>query len=75
MTTKTLTSIQEAAALLIDALTRGTNVTLDLAFEDGAERAMEQLMTAVDEEARRRGVGVTVAPKEGSRVCLSLHRP
>ncbi len=75
MTTKTLTTIQEAAALLIDALTRGTTVTLDLAFEDGAERAMEQLMTAVDEEARRRGVGVTVEPKEGSRVCLSLHRP
>jgi len=75
MTTKTLTSLEEAATQLLDTLMNGKNVTLDLAFEDGAARAMEPLMAATDAEARRRGVGIVTEFKERNRLCLSLRRP
>jgi hypothetical protein len=81
MTTKTMTSLEEAAGKLVDELERGTNVTLDVSLETihEAEAAMigslVKLMAAVHEEAVRRGVGVTLRPTGGNALCMSLRRP
>lgn len=75
MKTTTMTSVQAAASQLLDALMVGQEITLDVSFENVGAHALEQLMTALHEEARRRGVGVTVEERGESRLCLSLRRP
>jgi hypothetical protein len=81
MTTKTMSSLEEAAGKLIDELERGTNVTLDVSLNTihDAEAAMigslVKLMAAVHEEAMRRGVGISLRPTEGNALCVSLRRP
>ncbi len=75
MTTSTLTSVEEAAARLLDAVATGTDVELDVVFDVSHERELERLMDALHDEARRRKIGVTIEPKEGRRLCVSLHHP
>ncbi len=75
MKTKTVINLDAAVEQLLDALVNGKNITLDVGFDELNAGAIEQLMTALNEAARQRGIGVTIEPKEGNRLCLSLHRP
>lgn len=81
MTTRTMSSLEEAAGKLIDELERGADVTLEVSLEPmhEAEAAMigslVKLMAAVHEEAIRRGVGIALRPTVGNALCLSLRRP
>ncbi len=75
MKTKTMTTMEEAASQLLDALIDGQRISLDVSFEAAAAGVPEQLMTALHEEARRRAVGVTIEATGENRLCLSLLRP
>ncbi len=75
MKTTTMTSVQMAASRLLDALIDGTTGTLDVTFQEPNLDALERLMTVLHEEARRRGVGVTIEERGENRLCLSLRHP
>ncbi len=75
MKTTTMTSEQLAASRLLDVLIEGQRVTLDVTFPEPNVEALERLMTVLHAEARRRGVGVTIAATGERGLCLSLHRP
>ena len=75
MKTTTVMNVHTAATQLLDALTHGTKVTLDVPFADFASGTLDPLMSALHSEARRRGLGVMIEPIEENRLCLSLrHR-
>ena len=75
MKTTRMTSVQEAAEKLLDALVEGKSVLLNLSFERSAGDVLEPLLGAIHEAARERGVGVTIDEKGEGELCLSLLRP
>lgn len=70
----TSTALDQAAALLLDALRGGDDVSVEISLAGVAEAAVAQLLAALNEEARRRGWGVAAEPIEGDEPCLSLRR-
>ncbi len=74
MTTHTHSGLEEAAVHLLDSLGQRDHVTLDLSFDADSVLAIERLMDALDAEARRRGMGITLKVHEGSRLCISRRR-
>jgi hypothetical protein len=68
-TTNTHSSLDRAAARLLDALIDGGDATVELSLPGVA-----QLLAALHDEARRRGWGVVIEPIKGEPPCLSLRR-
>ena len=72
MTTQ-INTMQSAVSQVLDALEREHSLTM---FYPPNGPDIEPFLTALHEEARRRGMGVVIEPaEEGGRLCLSLRHP
>jgi hypothetical protein len=70
----TNSALAQAAALLLDALLEAGDVSVEVPVAGVAEAALTQLLSAVHEEASRRGWGILVEPTEAEEPCLLLRR-
>ncbi len=73
--TKTLTSLQEAAALLLDTLEAQREVTLDVTAQDATADGLRRLIMSVHTEAQARRLQVTMTATGERSIRLTLADP
>lgn len=72
MTEHTLSSLEEAARHLLDALTTGSAVTLEVSAQDTETGALLRLITAIHDAARARQLGVAITATGDDQISLEL---
>jgi hypothetical protein len=72
MTEHTLSSLEEAARHLLDALTTGTPATLEVSAQDAETGALLRLITAIHDAAREREIGVAITATGDDQISLEL---
>ena len=73
--TTPMSSVQEAASRVLDAVVDHGSIMLDVSFEECTQGAFDHLIEAINDEARRQAVGIVIDTREENRLCLSLHHP
>lgn len=69
---KELTTMEAAAALMLDELERGKSVRLDIQAEDASTAGLMRLIRAVHEQASKRRVAITMELTDERTIRLSV---
>lgn len=75
MTERHLTTLQEAAGQLLDTLTRGGPITLEITAQDEAADGLLRLITAVHQAAHERQIGIQMIQSDARSIRLRLADP